>query len=106
MFEVSQQDCSSPYNNGHRPPPRRLLPPAIPISQPVRSGKFTNTTTCPTSSHVHAKHDLIVWFEILELGGSQYVILSVIFISPVHLIYNLSSYLKSCQSYFLLFYLS
>ena len=50
-----------------RPPPRRLLPPAIPISQPVRSSKF-RTPSCPTTSHLHSKHDLIVWFEILELG--------------------------------------
>ena len=52
---------------GPRPPPRRLLPPAIPISQPVRSSKF-RATTCPSTNHLHSKHDLIVWFEILELG--------------------------------------
>ena len=50
-----------------RAPPRRLLPPAIPISAPVRSSKY-RTPSCPASSHLHSKHDLIVWFEILELG--------------------------------------
>ena len=56
-----------------RPPPRRLLPPAIPISQPVRSSKY-RTPSCPATSHLHSKHDLIVWFEILELASSgEYV---------------------------------
>ena len=56
-----------------RPPPRRLLPPAIPISQPVRSSKY-RTPSCPATAHLHSKHDLIVWFEILELASSgEYV---------------------------------
>merc|ERR1740128_677307 len=58
---------------GPRPPPRRLLPPAIPISQPIKSSKFS-TSTCPTANQIHSKHDLIVWFEILELASSgEYV---------------------------------
>lgn len=37
-----------------RPPPRRMLPPSIPISQPVRSPKF-GPLPCPPSSTVLAK---------------------------------------------------
>uniref|UniRef100_A0A6B2EA80 Kinesin-like protein unc-104 n=1 Tax=Phlebotomus kandelakii TaxID=1109342 RepID=A0A6B2EA80_9DIPT len=56
-----------------RPPPRRMLPPSIPISQPVRSPKF-GPLPCPPSSTVLAKHDVLVWFEICELAPSgEYV---------------------------------
>ena len=56
-----------------RAPPRRLLPPAIPISQPVRSSKY-RAQSCPATNQIHSKHDLIVWFEILELASSgEYV---------------------------------
>ena len=58
---------------GPRPPPRRLLPPAIPISQPIRSSKFS-ASSCPATNLIHSKHDIIVWFEILELASSgEYV---------------------------------
>ncbi|XP_033253591.1 kinesin-like protein unc-104 isoform X2 [Drosophila miranda] len=50
-----------------RPPPMRMLPPSIPISQPVRSPKF-GPLPCPPSSTVLAKHDVLVWFEICELA--------------------------------------
>ena len=55
--------------------------------QPVRSSKY-RTPSCPSTSQVtdlshshtptlpqiHSKHDLIVWFEILELASSgEYV---------------------------------
>ena len=33
-------DTSAPGGGLTRPPPRRLLPPAIPISAPMRSSKF------------------------------------------------------------------
>lgn len=56
-----------------RPPPRRMLPPSIPISQPVRSPKF-GPLPCPVSSTVLAKHDVLVWFEICELApNGEYV---------------------------------
>lgn len=44
-----------------------MLPPSIPISQPVRSPKF-GELPLPCTSHVHAKYDILVWFEICELG--------------------------------------
>lgn len=56
-----------------RPPPRRMLPPSIPISQPVRSPKFGPLPTAPSST-VLAKHDVLVWFEICELApNGEYV---------------------------------
>lgn len=56
-----------------RPPPRRMLPPSIPISQPVRSPKF-GPMPCPVSSTVLAKHDVLAWFEICELApNGEYV---------------------------------
>ena len=64
-----------------------MLPqPSLPISQPVKSAKFNasggapgsqNTTDSDSSDDtsketqaalVHSKHDLLVWFEVLELG--------------------------------------
>jgi kinesin family protein 1 len=57
-----------------RPPPRRMLPPSIPISQPVRSPKFGPLPCSPVSSTVLAKHDVLVWFEICELAqNGEYV---------------------------------
>uniref|UniRef100_A0A0A9X260 Kinesin-like protein unc-104 n=2 Tax=Lygus hesperus TaxID=30085 RepID=A0A0A9X260_LYGHE len=59
--------------NGIRPPPKRMLPPSIPISQPVRSPKF-GELPLPCTSHVHAKYDILVWFEICELApNGEYV---------------------------------
>lgn len=56
-----------------RPPPRRMLPPSIPISQPVRSPKFGPLPSAPSST-VLAKHDVLVWFEICELApNGEYV---------------------------------
>lgn len=50
-----------------------MLPPSIPISQPVRSPKF-GPLPCPPSSTVLAKHDVLVWFEICELApNGEYV---------------------------------
>ncbi len=63
-------------SEAHRPPPRRMLPPAIPISQPIRSSKFSmaNNNGYPGGSTIYSKHDIIVWFEILELASSgEYV---------------------------------
>lgn len=37
-----------------RQPPRRMLPPSIPISQPVRSSKF-GALPSPCTAHIHAK---------------------------------------------------
>ncbi|CAG9832571.1 unnamed protein product [Diabrotica balteata] len=56
-----------------RQPPRRMLPPSIPISQPVRSTKF-GALPSPCTAHIHAKADVLVWFEICELAPSgEYV---------------------------------
>ncbi|XP_063227790.1 kinesin-like protein unc-104 isoform X3 [Bacillus rossius redtenbacheri] len=56
-----------------RQPPKRMLPPSIPISQPVRSPKF-GVLPSPSTSQVHAKYDVLVWFEICELAPSgEYV---------------------------------
>ncbi|XP_047535808.1 kinesin-like protein unc-104 isoform X8 [Vanessa atalanta] len=55
-----------------RAPPRRMLPPSLPISAPVRSPKWGAASVAPPccSSHLHSKHDLLVWFEICELAPS------------------------------------
>ncbi|KAL3272424.1 hypothetical protein HHI36_013906 [Cryptolaemus montrouzieri] len=56
-----------------RQPPRRMLPPSIPISQPVRSTKF-GALPSPCTAHIHAKVDVLVWFEICELApNGEYV---------------------------------
>ncbi|XP_065219254.1 kinesin-like protein unc-104 isoform X1 [Planococcus citri] len=56
-----------------RQPPKRMLPPSIPISQPVRSPKF-GLLPSPCTSQVYAKYDVLVWFEICELGqNGEYV---------------------------------
>ncbi|XP_050723713.1 kinesin-like protein unc-104 isoform X8 [Eriocheir sinensis] len=62
-----------PHPGSSRGPPKRMQPPAIPISQPIRSPKF-GVMQSPSTSHVHARHDLLVWFEICELAPSgEYV---------------------------------
>ncbi|KAG8189809.1 hypothetical protein JTE90_026115 [Oedothorax gibbosus] len=56
-----------------RQPPRRMFPQSIPISQPIRSPKFGVLQSLSTT-HVHARHDLLVWFEICELEpNGEYV---------------------------------
>lgn len=60
-----------------RPPPRRMLPPSIPISQPVRSPKFGPLPSAPSST-VLAKHDVLVWFEICELAPNGEYVPSVV----------------------------
>lgn len=56
-----------------RQPPRRMLPLSIPISQPVRSSKF-GALPSPCTAHIHAKIDVLVWFEICELApNGEYV---------------------------------
>lgn len=56
-----------------RPPPKRMLPPSIPISLPVRSPKF-GLLPSPCTAQVCAKFDVLVWFEICELGqNGEYV---------------------------------
>ena len=82
-----------------RPPPKRMLPhPSLPISKPIKSAKYnaaggiipanaaastaaTGTDSDSSSeaeatsgvdgkiSQVHSKYDLLVWFEVLELGN-------------------------------------
>lgn len=65
------KDSKQEYIN--RAPPRRMQPPSIPISQPVRSPKF-GPLPCPPLSTVLAKHDVLVWFEICELApNGEYV---------------------------------
>lgn len=60
-----------------RQPPRRMLPPSIPISQPVRSSKF-GALPSPCTAHIHAKVDVLVWFEICELAPSGEYVPSVV----------------------------
>ncbi|XP_032456660.1 kinesin-like protein unc-104 isoform X12 [Nasonia vitripennis] len=61
-----------------RQPPKRMLPPSIPISQPVRSPKFGSVLPSPSTSHVHAKYDVLVWFEICELAPNGEYVPSVV----------------------------
>lgn len=86
----------NPFYSNLRPPPRRSFPMSLPVSKPVPSPKFGVITppspvsdlelpqnslvmnidkalgTC--SSPVHAKYDLLVWFEICELApNGEYV---------------------------------
>ncbi|KAK0166439.1 hypothetical protein PV328_004859 [Microctonus aethiopoides] len=63
---------------GVRQPPKRMLPPSIPISQPVRSPKFGSVLPSPSTSHVHAKYDVLVWFEICELAPNGEYVPSVV----------------------------
>lgn len=55
-----------------------MLPPSIPISQPVRSPKFGSVLPSPSTSHVHAKYDVLVWFEICELAPNGEYVPSVV----------------------------
>lgn len=73
LHNIAKQDFQT------RPPPRRMLPPSIPISQPVRSPKF-GPLPCPSSlsSTVLAKHDILVWFEICELAPNGEYVPSVV----------------------------
>lgn len=71
LHKDSKQDCIS------RPPPRRMQPPSIPISQPVRSPKFGPLPSAPSST-VLAKHDVLVWFEICELAPNGEYVPSVV----------------------------
>ncbi|XP_074605037.1 kinesin family member unc-104 isoform X3 [Brevipalpus obovatus] len=54
-------------NHVVRPPPRHMFPRFIPVSQPVRSQRFTCLSASSSTAHIHAKYDLLVWFEICEL---------------------------------------
>ncbi|KAI5748989.1 hypothetical protein M8J76_003834 [Diaphorina citri] len=80
VFEVFGHYQQHPLHNdakldGHclRQPPRRMQPPSIPISQPVRSTKF-GALPSPCTSQVFAKYDILVWFEICELApNGEYV---------------------------------
>ncbi|XP_059085129.1 kinesin-like protein unc-104 isoform X3 [Tigriopus californicus] len=81
LFPVPTSTGAVPHT--HRPAPRRMLPvPSLPISQPVRSSKsciatgvvVQETPESHPSTAVHAKYDLLVWFEVLELASSgEYV---------------------------------
>ncbi|XP_026747743.1 kinesin-like protein unc-104 isoform X2 [Trichoplusia ni] len=78
LHKDAKQDggVSSVAGCGGRTPPRRMLPPSIPISAPVRSPKWGAAAVAAPccSSHLHSKHDLLVWFEICELAPSgEYV---------------------------------
>lgn len=55
-----------------------MLPPSIPISQPVRSPKFGSVLPSPSTSHIHAKYDVLVWFEICELAPNGEYVPSVV----------------------------
>ncbi|XP_015784743.1 kinesin-like protein unc-104 isoform X3 [Tetranychus urticae] len=50
-----------------RQPPRRMFPQLIPVSQPIRSKRCSLLNASPSSAHIHAKYDLLVWFEVCEL---------------------------------------
>lgn len=89
MVSSETFDNATAFFPSSRPPPKRMMPqPSLPISQPVKSAKFNASGGAPGSqattdsdssddqsssssnnqaSLVHAKHDLLVWFEILEL---------------------------------------
>lgn len=68
---VPGQTCD---RNGQRQAPRRMFPQQIPISQPLRSQKFSHLIQVMNGSQVHAKYDILVWFEICELAPSgQYI---------------------------------
>lgn len=60
------RDACQQQHSSVRQPPRRMFPRTLPISQPVRSPKF-DILQCPSTTHIYAKHDVLVWFEICEL---------------------------------------
>lgn len=64
---IPGQTCD---RNGQRQAPRRMFPQEIPISQPLRSQKFSHLIQVMNGSQVHAKYDILVWFEICELAPS------------------------------------
>ena len=86
MSSEAFNNATAFYHTTRPPPKRMLLHPSLPISQPVKSAKYNasggapgsqNTTDSDSSDDqssesqtalVHAKHDLLVWFEVLELG--------------------------------------
>lgn len=46
-----------------------MFPQFLPISQPVRSQKFANlSSSSPSTAHVYAKYDVLVWMEVCELA--------------------------------------
>ncbi|XP_070562203.1 kinesin-like protein KIF1A isoform X4 [Ptychodera flava] len=61
-----------------RPIQKRRFPMTLPLARPVPSPRV-GLVTCPTStSHLHSKFDLLVWFEICELAQSgEYVPVAV-----------------------------
>ena len=69
LFRERQLNSASQTQATSRLPPKRMLPPLLPVSQPLRSTKFGMLPPSPTSQ-VDAKHDLLVWVEILELASS------------------------------------
>ncbi|KAL1122335.1 hypothetical protein AAG570_003740 [Ranatra chinensis] len=71
------KDSKQEGNHYVRQPPKRMLPPSIPISQPVRSPKF-GVLPLPCTSQVHAKYDILVWFEICELAPNGEYVASVV----------------------------
>ena len=69
LFRERQLNSASQAQATSRLPPKRMLPPLLPVSQPLRSTKFGMLPPSPTSQ-VDAKHDLLVWVEILELAST------------------------------------
>ncbi|ESP03560.1 hypothetical protein LOTGIDRAFT_224357 [Lottia gigantea] len=60
-----------------RPPISLSLPSVLPVSQPVPSPKYGIIST-PSCSPIHARYDVLVWFEICELAPSgEYVPVAV-----------------------------
>ncbi|XP_065560293.1 kinesin-like protein unc-104 isoform X2 [Artemia franciscana] len=67
------KDSKVESHQSSRQPPKRLQPASIPISQPVKSSKFSNLSS-NSGSQVYVKHDLLVWLEICELApNGEYV---------------------------------
>ncbi len=61
-------------NSSVRQPPRHMFPQLVPISQPIKSQKFTCLTSSPSTALVYSKYDLLVWMEICELGpNGEYI---------------------------------
>ncbi|XP_038061971.1 kinesin-like protein KIF1A isoform X8 [Patiria miniata] len=50
-------------------PLKRNFPPSLPLARPVPSPKLGLVST-PSTSHLHSRHDLLVFFEICELAPS------------------------------------
>lgn len=77
-YDSNNTSGNGNVGNSMRQPPKRMLPPSIPISQPVRSPKFGSVLPSPSTSHVHAKYDVLVWFEICELAPNGEYVPSVV----------------------------